>query len=296
MKGTGDLATLIVCPRCRGAVQPDAQACPRCGLVLTGLAGQEAPVASRPASTTGYDSRPTVESPARDYSSNGMSSGAPTQASTSPYSSPSASMGATPLSSQPVRSQATDIAPSVMDGGTMAAPMVSASGAQSSSSRVVPKGAIELLPEESVVFQLGALYLTNKRVILLAPSVIRAAFLRDVDAVGTLTERSSGWSLFFGLVLLGLAAAGVFLSVSRAQFEANLSLLYVINPLFIGIGLGAIGLILIIMYFVWVKRTLFVSVSGRPLITVSVADWNSRKLEGMDGFVNAFFQVKDMIR
>ena len=178
----------------------------------------------------------------------------------------------------------------------MAAPVVSASTAQSSSSRVVPKGAIELLPEESVVFQLGALYLTNKRVILLAPSVIRAAFLRDVDAVGTLTERSSGWSLFFGLVLLGLAAAGVFLSVSRAQFESNLSLLYVINPLFIGIGLGAIGLILIIMYFVWVKRTLFVSVSGRPLITVSVADWNSRKLEGMDGFVNAFFQVKDMIR
>ena len=159
----------------------------------------------------------------------------------------------------------------------------------------MPKGAIELLPEESVVFQLGALYLTNKRVILLAPSVIRAAFLRDVDAVGTLTERSSAGP-FFGLVLLGLAAAGVFLSVARAQFEANLSLLYVVNPLFIGIGLGAIGLILIIMYFVWVKRTLFVSVSGRPLITVSVADWNSRKLEGMDGFVNAFFQVKDMIR
>src|SRR5688572_15935757 len=32
------LATLIVCPRCRGAVQPDAHACPRCGLVLEGLA------------------------------------------------------------------------------------------------------------------------------------------------------------------------------------------------------------------------------------------------------------------
>ncbi len=55
-------------------------------------------------------------------------------------------------------------------------------------------------------------------------------------------------------------------------------------------------MILIVMYFVWVKRTLFISVSGRPLITVSVADWNSRKLEGMDGFVNAFFQVKDMVR
>lgn len=204
-------------------------------------------------------------------------------------------MGGSTLTSQPVRGQATDIAPSGFD-GTLAAPAVSAPIAQTaSSSRVVPKGAIELLPEESVVFQLGALYLTNKRVILLAPSVIRAAFLRDVDAVGTLTERSSGWSLFFGLVFLALAAAGAYLSVARAQFEANLGLLYLVDPLFVGIALGVLGIVLLVMYFVWVKRTLFISVSGRPLITVSVADWNSRKLEGMDGFVNAFFQVKDMV-
>ena len=52
-----------------------------------------------------------------------------------------------------------------------------------------------LLPQEEVVTQLGALYLTNKRVILYAPTILRAAFLRDVDAVGTLTERSSGWTL-----------------------------------------------------------------------------------------------------
>jgi hypothetical protein len=147
-----------------------------------------------------------------------------------------------------------------------------------------------------VAFQLGALYLTNKRVILLAPSVVRAAFLRDVDAVGTLTERSSGWSLFFGLVFLGLAAAGGYLSLARRQFEASLPLVYYVEPMFVGLAFGVLGLILLVMYFLWVKRTLFISVSGRPLITVSVADWNSRKLEGMDGFVNAFFQVKDILR
>jgi hypothetical protein len=59
------------------------------------------------------------------------------------------------------------------------------------------------------------------------------------------------------------------------------------------VGLAVAGVALLVMYFIWTKRTLFVSVSGRPLITVSVADWNSRKLEGMDSFVNAFFQMKD---
>ncbi len=162
-------------------------------------------------------------------------------------------------------------------------------------SRIVPRGAVELLPEESVAFQLGALYLTNKRVILLAPSVVRAAFLRDVDAVGTLTERSSGWTLFFSLLFLGLAAVGAYASVARKDFENNFPLLFTIDPLFIAIALAVVGVVLLVMYFVWVKRTLFVSVSGRPLITVSVADWNSRKLEGMDGFVNAFFQMKDAI-
>jgi hypothetical protein len=286
------LATLIVCPRCRGAVQPDARACPRCGLVLTGLASHDTPPGlAIPDASEGYDARPTVDASAVDYSPNGMS-GAPTMASTTPYGQGS-SLASPPLSGQPVRGASVDSVTAA--GSTVAATAVASEPAQVAA-RVVPKGAIELLPEESVVFQLGALYLTNKRVILLAPSVVRAAFLRDVDAVGTLTERSSGWSLFFGLVFLGLAAAGIYLSIARAQFEDNLPLLYIINPLFIGIALAVFGLILLVMYFIWVKRTLFISVSGRPLITVSVADWNSRKLEGMDGFVNAFFQVKDMIR
>jgi hypothetical protein len=161
--------------------------------------------------------------------------------------------------------------------------------------RVVPRGAIELLPEESVAFQLGALYLTNKRVILLAPSVVRAAFLRDVDAVGTLTEKASGWSLFFGLLFLGLAAVSAYLGIDRAAYESSFPFLYMVEPLAVAGVFALIGLALLVLYFVWVKRTLFVSVSGRPLITVSVSDWNSRKLEGMDGFVNAFFQVKDAV-
>jgi hypothetical protein len=265
--------------------------------VLTGLAGHEPPAPPVPAANLGYDARPTAESAAGDYASNGMS-GAPTLASTSPYSSGSgAGIAGSSLSGQPVRGQgvgAGTASSGITGGGTVAAPAVPAQSAQAAS-RVVPKGAIELLPEESVVFQLGALYLTNKRVILLAPSVVRAAFLRDVDAVGTLTERSSGWSLFFGLIFLGLAAAGIYLSIARAQLATTLPLLYTVDPIFLGIALGVLGLLLLVMYFVWVKRTLFISVSGRPLITVSVADWNSRKLEGMDGFVNAFFQVKDMV-
>lgn len=159
----------------------------------------------------------------------------------------------------------------------------------------MPRGAVELLPHESVAFQLGALYLTNKRVILLAPSVVRAAFIRDIDAVGTLTERASGWSLFFGLLLAALSALAVYASLARRQYETTFSLLYLIDPLFIAIPLAVLALVVLSTYFFWMKRTLFVSVKGRPLITVSISDWNAAKLEGMDAFVNAFSQVKDAV-
>ncbi|MEO8288812.1 MAG: hypothetical protein ABI670_20530 [Chloroflexota bacterium] len=220
------------------------------------------------------EQRPTLDSTTVDYSANG-SPPAPVNRSYAPVA---------PTPSLPVR-------PSVASAPASAAPPETAA----QGARIVPRGAVELLPEESVAFQLGALYLTNKRVILLAPSVVRAAFLHDVDAVGTLTERSSGWTLFFSLLFLGLAGAGAYGSYARRDFEASFPMLYTIEPLFIGIALAIAGLALLVMYFLWVKRTLFVSVSGRPLITVSVSDWNSRKLEGMDGFVNAFFQMKDAV-
>ncbi len=210
-----------------------------------------------------------------------------------PYESSHAAegMGTTPYSpseprvvAQPLRPRPT-YAPN-----NNAAVETSAAG----SGRVVPRGALELLPHESVAFQLGALYLTNKRVILLAPSVVRAAFLRDVDAVGTLTERASGWSLFFGLLFLALAGGGMYAWVARGQLESLFPLLYEMIDLRIIAGaLAILAVALLVMYIFWVKRTLFVSVKGRPLITVSVSDWNARKLEGMDSFVNAFFQTKD---
>ncbi|HST03689.1 MAG TPA: hypothetical protein VLQ48_03030, partial [Chloroflexia bacterium] len=243
------MATLIVCPRCRGAVQADAHACPRCGLVLSGLGiqGQESASSS---GSTGYDIRPSYNELPPNYTS-ASAAGAPTVASATPYSQGPLTA---PLSGQPAR-------PTGQQGGYISggvAPNSSTNGARSSvdpgpdmdaaGARIVPRGAIELLPEESVVFQLGALYLTNKRVILLAPTVVRAAFLRDVDAVGTLTERASGWSLFFGLVFLALSGAGIYFSIAHAQFEDALPLLYQVDPLYIGIALGVLGLILLLMY------------------------------------------------
>jgi hypothetical protein len=164
------------------------------------------------------------------------------------------------------------------------------------SALLVPRGAVEMLPNESVVFQLGALYLTNKRVILLAPSVVRLAFLRDIDAIGTLHERASGWSFFFGLILLGVAGASVYFGLARSSYEANFPTLYIINPFIVAIGLALLAVYLLVNYFFWVKRTLFLSVGGRPLITVSITDWNARKLEGMDQFINIYSQVKDASR
>jgi hypothetical protein len=165
----------------------------------------------------------------------------------------------------------------------------------SGTGKQTPRGALELLPQESVAFQLGALYLTTKRVILLAPSVIRSAFIRDIDAVGTFTERASGWFLFGSLLMLAGVGLSVYLSLARTTQSLELAYpwLYIIDPLYFGLLLLAGALLTLVRYFFHVKRTLFISVRGRPLITVSIADWNTRKLEGMDSFVNAFFQIKD---
>jgi hypothetical protein len=148
------------------------------------------------------------------------------------------------------------------------------------------------LPGESVAYQLGALYLTTKRVILLAPSVVRSAFVRDIDAVGTFTEKSSGWLLAFGLLLLALGGGGIYLSL-YPEYRADLPILYSVEPWYVSAVLAIPALYFIIRYLLWVKRTLFVSVKGRPLITVSIADWSRKRLDGMDEFVNAFFQIKE---
>ena len=175
--------------------------------------------------------------------------------------------------------------------------MLSDRAPQAATGKPVPRGALELLPQESVAYQLGALYLTTKRVILLAPSVIRSAFIRDIDAVGTFTERASGWYLFGGLLMLAGAGLSVYLSLTGVSqgYQLSFPWLYVIDPIFFAFLLLAGAVLTLVRYFLHVKRTLFISVRGRPLITVSIADWNTRKLEGMDSFVNAFFQIKDQI-
>lgn len=162
---------------------------------------------------------------------------------------------------------------------------------------LAPQGALQLLPQEAIAYQMGALYLTNKRVILLAPTVVRSAFIRDIDAVGTLTERASSMNLFFGGLSILLAAGAVWANGNRATVEPIFSPLYAhpLLPLLLAAALALLGVFLLAKHFFWIKRSLFVSVKGRPLITVSMTDWNSRRLLGMDSFVNAFFQIKDYL-
>jgi hypothetical protein len=273
------LATLVVCPRCQGSLPAAARSCPRCGLIITGnasLANGSSWV--RPAnSRTG----PGIGSE-RD----------PGQTETVEYGSePEVESSGTTAHAPSRRVDPVHIS---TDGYTQVGyaaerpPMVGATP-------VVPRGAVELLPDESVAFQLGALYLTNKRVILLAPSMVRAAFLRDVDAVGTHTERASGWSLFFCIVLLGLSGAALYAYFDRAGWEDFLPWLYLVDPLVPAALFAVLALLLGLTYFLWIRRTLFVSVSGRPLITVSISEWNSRKLVAVDAFVNAFFQLKNSL-
>ena len=276
---------LLVCPRCSGSLPPDARACPRCGLVLSSVNQPAVEDLTEPKPANGRD---PFYSPDESV--------AVAQTSPAPYVAPgeAAGTGTTPYQPAEQPSYQLPVRPRSREAAVGASPPATETRTNSAS-LLVPRGAVEMLANESVVFQLGALYLTNKRVILLAPSVLRTAFLRDVDAVGTLTERASGWTVFFGLLLLAVAGASVYFSLDRAQYDSMFEPIRALDPRVIAIVAALIAIYLFVNYFFWVKRTLFLSVGGRPLITVSITDWNARKLEGMDHFINAFSQVKDVV-
>ncbi len=303
---------MIVCPRCKGSLAPEAKSCPRCGLVLAGASaasrrpapGTPTPVQPAITAVSAPVSRPTrparaeynpngnAPSPAHSYQPEDVAappestriSGPlpPRVPSSEGYSGNTGPLNYAGRQTGPLNYAGRQTGPLNYSGPLATGPLV-------------PKGALQLLQQESVAYQLGALYLTNKRVILLAPSVVRSAFVRDIDAVGTLAERASAWNFFFGLLLLALSAALLYAQAQRDALYTTFSLLYLIPPFIPGVVVGLLGLLLMARYFLWRKRSLFVSVKGRPLITVSMADWKSGKLAGMDAFVNAFFEIKDSL-
>jgi hypothetical protein len=257
---------------------PNARACPRCGLVLPPDLFPQEPPPSLPQIPSEHKYDDVIGYPA-DY--------------------PTATNGASrsPGAATQIPSGRTSGGPIIIRGG-VTGPLTPQQNSgplpRQNTGPLTPRGALELLPGESVAYQLGALYLTTKRVILLAPSVVRSAFVRDIDAVGTFTERSSGWLLALVLFLASVSGALFYASVAPEPFDV-FPFLYIVPPWITAIPLALFALYFLARYFFWTKRTLFVSVKGRPLITVSISDWSQKRLDGMDEFVNSFFQIKDLM-
>jgi hypothetical protein len=190
-------------------------------------------------------------------------------------------MGEVPLTAPPVPHE-----PSPDRLATFTGPLISSGLSE-------PDQTLELLPNESLVYQLGGLYLTSKRVILLAHGEIRSAFLHDIDAAGTRTERASVLNLLLGLLFLGASAGALITMLAGADQQMPLPGKYSLAAV---AGLALIlGLFLLGRYFLWVRRTLFVSVKGHPIIELSVSNWESRISRDMDAFVNRLFQIKDQM-
>ena len=166
------------------------------------------------------------------------------------------------------------------------------------------RGRIELLPNEEIIYHLGALYLTNKRVLLYAPTVLRSAFLRDVDAMGMATERLSSGVFILGLVMMvvaGLTGLLIFFDAHQelaadSPLKSALDNVRDFLPLpleWLAIAVAALGLFFIVSYFLYVSKSLFVSVHGRPLITVSISGYRPHDLDEIDNFINALAAAKD---
>lgn len=208
-----------------------------------------------------------------------------------------ASLPIRPASAPPVETQAATEAAALLipDGG-----LVAGDEAQPLSRR----GRIELLPNEEIIYHLGALYLTNKRVLLYAPTVLRAAFLRDVDAMGMATERLSSGVFIVGLLMMvaaGLTGLLIFFD-ARGELAADSPLksalvnvrdFLPVSLEWVAVAVAALGLFFVVSYFLYVNKSLFVSVHGRPLITVSISGYRPRNLDEVDNFINALAAAKD---
>ena len=266
---------------------PNANSCPRCGLVL--------PKAEQPPSQE-QSSLPVVTIKTDPDDRSYVTANEQRQATVSNYfpTPPTLSIE-TPHETGP---SAVAASGAVADAGGQTGPLQSRGQTgplpRHNTGPLTPRGALELLPGESISYQIGALYLTTKRVILLAPSVVRSAFIRDIDAVGTFTEKSSAVLLALACLLFAVVGGGVYLSFN-SDAAASLPVVDALPPWIISLALLFPALFLLLRYLVWSKRTLFVSVKGRPLITVSIADWDKKKLDSMDEFVNSFFQIKDLM-
>lgn len=313
------MPTALTCPRCKNNLQPSATVCPRCGLHFEPQA-DSAPVPSSAGQLMGrhgtlHNNSHSQYTPTRPLSANGSHV---TAAGDEPYSEVS------------VRTQAEDMSTAVLgrvngsrgDNRSTVSPApngIGANGALStgalltsvlgepgqgvrattvlarSGGDVQPlKGALDMLPGESVEFQLGDLYLTTKRVLLLAPGTLRSAFLADIDAAGTYTQRASQWILLLALGCVASALLVIYAAFNRLELARYIASLSSLDAWWLAVPLLALGGYLLTFYILHEKRTLFVSVKGRPLITVSISAWNPGRFAPLDEFVNAFFRTKDL--
>ncbi len=314
------------CGVCQAPLRAGAQVCPQCGTPVDYAAAGSAPAASARVS----DPPPWADVAATPDHAAANGTAAPGDAVPADAVAPvpdavaasgPAPVGGTPTAWMPLPAAAAPSAPAALPPpvwsreAAVAAPapapaappppavtpiayapapaVAPAAGELISTAPPPPTGALILLPDEDVIMQLGALYLTNKRAILYAPTILRSAFLRDIDAVGTVTERSSGWMLLLALLALALTAAALYAGLAQPGLELKVGDVYSASPLLLAIPLAIIGVLTLASYFFWVKRSLFLSVGGRPLIVVSISGWSGRKLTTVDAFVNAFSQAKD---
>ncbi len=210
---------------------------------------------------------------------------------------------AAPLPVRPVAATPSESQTAVSDEAAQLIP----AGGDEASDEALPlarRGRIELLPNEEIIYHLGALYLTNKRVLLYAPTVLRSAFLRDVDAMGLATERLSSGVFILGVVMMvaaGLTGTLIFFDARQelaadSPLKSALSNVRDVLPLpleWLAIAVAALGLFFIVSYSLYISKSLFVSVHGRPLITVSISGYRPRNLDEVDNFINALAAAKD---
>lgn len=132
------------------------------------------------------------------------------------------------------------------------------------------------------------LYLTSQRVVLSLKGLLRVACIQDIDSVSILALRLPIGVLVTGvLVALFGVASGASSVLFGDQIGVKLAGPLVCSSLLVFLGVG-----LVVLWWLYTRMSLLLTVSGEDSMLVSLGSLNQQVTGEMLAFLDAYYQAR----
>lgn len=157
---------------------------------------------------------------------------------------------------------------------------------------ITDQGVVQLLPGEQKITRLAVgkrtLYLTSQRVVLSLKGLLRVACIQDIDSVSILALRLPIGVLVTGvLVALFGVASGASSVLFGDQIGVKLAGPLVCSSLLVFLGVG-----LVVLWWLYTRMSLLLTVSGEDSMLVSLGSLNQQVTGEMLAFLDAYYQAR----